>query len=78
MKRLLLIGSILCVTAAFADDYVDDLYYSESVAVEQEIMNATLVPHYDKSKMQEVVFIIDEPTDSISADTLNHANTVIF
>jgi len=76
MKRisLLLALPLVCaLSAAYADDYVDDLYFTEAAAVEQQIKSGDLKPQYDKSRMQELVFEDVEPlqsdTVSLKADT---------
>lgn len=55
------------VSVAVADDYVDDLYYSEASAVEQQLRSGDLQPYYNKQYMQPIIFIDDEP---LPADTL--------
>jgi len=70
MKRYLFLLLLPLVSSAVADDYVDDLYYSEAAAVEQQLKSGDLKPSYDKSRMQELVF---EDVESQPADTLQSA-----
>lgn len=62
------------VAVAMADDYVDDLYYTEASAVEQQLRNGDIKPYYNKQKMQPIIFIDDAPlpadTLALPADTL--------
>lgn len=73
MRKLLSI-LILCVFAAtwiVADDYVDDIYYSDAAEAERQIETGALLPVYDKAKMQPLYF--EEQADSASqavADTI--------
>jgi len=69
MRRLLFIFLLCMGVAVLADDYVDDLYYSERTALEEELNSGTLTPYYNKKQMQELVFVTDSlPTQS--ADTI--------
>lgn len=74
MKRYLFLLLLPLVSSAVADDYVDDLYYSEAAAVEQQLKSGDLKPSYDKSRMQELVFedVEPQPADTLqsAADTL--------
>ena len=69
MKRCLVLLMLPLVSSAFADDYIDDLYYTESTAVEQSISKGDIKPTYNKKNMQKLVFIEDTPAD-LPADTL--------
>lgn len=64
MKRYLLIlvlglAGILFAGIATADDYIDDLYYNPQLQVDMQLKAGTLQPHYNKQKMQELVFVAD-------------------
>lgn len=55
-------------TGTSADDYVDDLYYSDETAAEQQIQSGDLKPMYNKAKMEPFYFadpIEEMPQDSI-------------
>ena len=72
-KRFIL---FVCLTACscwlVADDYVDDIYYSDKAAAERQISSGDLQPYYDKNRMEPLLFEPVEPSDSLSmpADTL--------
>ena len=72
-KRFIL---FVCLTACscwlVADDYVDDIYYSDKAAADRQISSGDLQPYYDKNRMEPLLFEPVEPSDSLSmpADTL--------
>lgn len=67
MKRYLFILLLPMVLVALADDYVDDLYYTEASALEQQLRSGELQPYYNKENMLPIVFIDDLP---LPADTI--------
>lgn len=54
---------------ALADDYVDDVYYSEEVEMMQQISAGTAKPQYDSRGMKELVFVSDTTT-TLPQDTV--------
>ena len=56
-----------------ADDYVDDIYYSDKAAAERQISSGDLRPFYDKNRMEPLYFEPILPSDSLSlpADTVS-------
>ena len=59
-----------CLSAA--DDYVDDIYYSDQSAAERQIASGDLRPQYDKDRMEPLYFDPEMPaaTLSLPMDTL--------
>lgn len=74
MKRFLFLLLLPMVSAAMADDYVDDLYYTEASALEQQLRSGELQPYYNKKNMQPIIFIDDAPlpidTVTLTVDSL--------
>lgn len=56
---------IVASLSANADDYVDDVYYSEDTALKEELSKSTLSPYYNKKNMEELIFL----PDSVPSDT---------
>lgn len=71
MKRLFLIGWLSVAAWAWADDFVDDVYYSPEQAVSRSVETAVTVPYYNEKKIREIVFIPDDtlrtPVDTLAA-----------
>ena len=67
----------VCLTACscwlVADDYVDDIYYSDKAAAERQISSGDLRPFYDKDRMEPLYFEPIVPSDSLNlpADSLS-------
>ncbi len=64
---VLMFGSGLLVSSVYADDYVDDIYYSPEVALKSKLEKGDIMPTYDK-KVREIVFIedtISQPNDTV-------------
>lgn len=60
---------LLAVCASvLADDYVDDVYYSETTALKEQLETANLTPYYNTKAMEELVFF----PDTLQTDTIGH------
>ncbi len=64
------IGSWLLVPSTYADDFVDDIYYTPAQVLEADTAKKELKPVYSK-KVREIVFITD--TASSQNDTIVRA-----
>lgn len=73
MKRLIIIAFLPLLFAlpflAFADDYVDDVYYSSEVFLTRSD-DAVYEPYYNKKAMQEIIFIDDTTAQQQHPDTV--------
>ena len=72
-KRFIFFTCLIALSCwSVADEYVDDLYYSDQAAAERQISSGDLQPYYDKNSMELLLFEPVEPSDSLSmpADTL--------
>lgn len=54
---------------ASADDYVDDVYYSDEVELMRQLSSGDLQPQYDKRGMKEIIFLTDT-TQAVPQDTI--------
>lgn len=73
-KRFILFAFLSLLTCwSVADDYVDDIYYSDQAAAERQISSGDLRPFYDKDRMEPLYFEPLLPSDTLSlpADTLS-------
>ena len=73
-KRFILFAILSLLTCwSVADDYVDDIYYSDQSAAERQIASGDLRPQYDKDRMEPLYFEPLLPSDTLSlpADTLS-------
>ena len=72
-KRFIFFTCLITLSCwSVADEYVDDIYYSDQAAAERQISSGDLQPYYDKNRMEPLLFEPVEPSDSLSmpADTL--------
>ena len=79
MRKYLGILTVCLLAASWvlADDYVDDIYYSDAEAEQRQIQTGQLVPIYNKSQMQPLYF--EQPIDTaqvIMADTVQRQSEV--
>ena len=54
------------------DDFVDDIYFSERTAFENDLRNGNLKPVYNKNGMQQLVFLpdtLEQSTDTVGITT---------
>ena len=63
-----ILSGLAMSTTLFADDYIDDVYYSQQVAFEEELRQASITPFYNKKSMLELRFVEDTIPVSV-ADT---------
>lgn len=68
MRKFVFIVLFAVVGIVRADDYVDDLYYSELTALNEQLNSNQLTPYFNKKAMEELTFL----PDTIPADTLVH------
>ncbi len=66
----LILGSWLLVPTTYADDFVDDIYYTPAQVLEADTAKKELKPVYSK-KVREIVFVTD--TASSQNDTIVRA-----
>lgn len=71
MRKLLCILPLCLLAAswALADDYVDDIYYSDAEAEQRQMQTGQLVPIYNKSQMQPLYFEL--PVDTTQVPTVD-------
>lgn len=65
MKRTLIIAFLFVVVGLMADDYVDDVYYSPVDA------GLSMPVHYDKARMQPLIFVEDTVPAPVATDTIS-------
>ncbi len=69
MKRYVFIVLLSCVVTAFADDYVDDVYYSQKTALLEQLESTHITPQYNKKEMKELVFLSDTTATDMNQQT---------
>ena len=71
-KRFIVFTCLIALSCwSVADEYVDDIEYSDQAAAERQISSGDLQPYYDENRMEPRRFEPVEPSDSRSmpADT---------
>lgn len=71
MKKLCLIVGVVVSVIALADDFVDDVYYSNTTALNEQLNRADITPYYNKKNMTELLFEADTVPASVTPDTIN-------
>lgn len=80
MNRFLRINIILVSALSLsavlcnADDnktFIDDVYYSEITALEDQLSQSSLLPYYNKKAMQELIFQPDTIVENVSERSID-------
>jgi len=77
VKRIFLFILLAVVVAVYADDYVDDVYFTPDMAVSDASSASAqaLEPYYDLKNMEEIVFYTDSVATPGSAEEPQPAET---
>lgn len=75
MKKLLLICLLPVVGIVSADDFIDDIYYTPSLATQRAIEQTIVTPAYPKH-IREIVFI-EDTVPAPTADTVTAVPLVL-
>ncbi len=59
----LMIGTLLVMPSVYANDFVDDVYYTPSQVFRQDSLPQNLQPIYDKN-IREIIFLEDTTSKS--------------
>lgn len=67
MKKCLFILFSAVSLLVMADDFIDDVYFSQNTAIKQQLSSENITPKYNKANMQELTFVQDSiPVDTVS------------